>query len=164
MSQLLNRIGRFCGPTVVKGVEDMDVRRKGSRPTMEGPAPEFTGTVQIETLFMAAAPGRSRSFSVTFGPGARTAWHTHPGGQALIVTAGEGVIQSWRGSPEHIHPGDVVYCPPGEKHWHGALTDRGISYTAVQEAIDGKDLDWAEMVAEAEYQSAAMVPAKDASR
>jgi quercetin dioxygenase-like cupin family protein len=142
----------------------MEVMRRGSRPTMEGPAPEFTGKVHIETLFQAAPPGCARSFSVTFEPGARNAWHTHPGGQALIVTGGEGVIQSWGGPAEHLHPGDVVYCPPGEKHWHGALIDRAMTYIAVQEAIDGKDLNWAEKVGDEEYLSAAQGTARGTPR
>jgi quercetin dioxygenase-like cupin family protein len=129
----------------------MDVLRRGSRPTTEGPAPGFTGKVQIETLFQAAPPGRARGLSVSFEPGARNAWHTHPGGQALIVTAGEGVVQRWGGPAERIHPSDVVYCPPGEKHWHGALPDRPMTHVAIQGPIDGKDLDWAEEVSEAQY-------------
>jgi quercetin dioxygenase-like cupin family protein len=142
----------------------MEIMRKGSRPTINGPAPEFTGKVQIEPLFHAVAPGRALGFSVTFEPGARNAWHTHPGGQALIVTAGEGVVRSWGGPVEHIHPGDVIYCPPGEKHWHGALADRMMTYIAIQEAIDGKDLDWAEKVSDAEYLSAAKPTVKYAPR
>ncbi|MGA8302613.1 MAG: cupin domain-containing protein [Thermoplasmata archaeon] len=133
----------------------MDVMRSGSRPTTEGPAPEFAGKVQIEILFRATPPGRGRGFSVTFEPGARNAWHSHPGGQALIVTAGEGVVQSWGGPTEHIYPGDDVYSPPGEKHWHGASPDRPMTHIAIQEAIDGKDIDWAEKVNDAQYRSGA---------
>jgi quercetin dioxygenase-like cupin family protein len=153
--QSLNRNDRHRLPTTFRGAEDMDVLRRDSRPTTEGPAPQFTGKVQIETLFQAAPPGRARAFSVTFEPGARNAWHTHPGGQALIVTAGEGVVQSWGGPAEHIHPGDVVYCPPGEKHWHGASPDRSMTHIAIQEAIDGKDLAWAEEVSDAQYRAGA---------
>jgi quercetin dioxygenase-like cupin family protein len=116
----------------------MEIKRSGLRPTSEGQPGLFTGKVRIEILFTGSPPGRAQGQSVTFEPGARNAWHTHPAGQALIVTAGEGVVQSWGGPVEHVHPGDVVYCPPGEKHWHGASPDSQMTHIAIQEEIDGK--------------------------
>ena len=115
----------------------MEISRNGSRPSSRGPAELFTGTVRIDPLFEAPDPARVRGSSVTFEPGARTAWHTHPLGQTLIVTAGCGVAQRWGGSIEEIRPGDVVWFPPGEKHWHGATATTAMTYIALQEALDG---------------------------
>src|SRR5262245_48136852 len=116
----------------------MDITRSGSQPSRKGSADYFTGSVRIEPLFQASAPARAVGASVTFEPGARTAWHTHPLGQTLIVTAGRGWAQRWGGPVEEIRPGDVVWFPPGEKHWHGATPTAAMTHFAVQEALDGK--------------------------
>jgi quercetin dioxygenase-like cupin family protein len=129
----------------------MEIRRSGSRTSGKGPAEWFTGTVRIDALFSAPAPARAAGASVTFEPGARTAWHTHPLGQTLIVTAGHGWAQHWGGPKEEIHPGDVVWFPPGEKHWHGATATSSMTHIAVQEAQDGKPVDWMEHVSDEQY-------------
>ncbi|HEX9340908.1 MAG TPA: cupin domain-containing protein [Thermoplasmata archaeon] len=129
----------------------MDIKRVGSRSSSEGPAERFIGKVRIEPLFQANAPGRAEGARVTFEPGARTAWHAHPLGQTLIVTAGRGFVQSWGGPVEEIHPGDVVSCPPGEKHWHGATPDSAMTHIAIIEPLDGKTADWMEHVSEEQY-------------
>ncbi|WP_375391963.1 cupin domain-containing protein [uncultured Sphingomonas sp.] len=129
----------------------MDITRAGSRPSQPGPADWFTGRVRIDPLFAAPAPARVAGASVTFEPGARTAWHTHPLGQTLIVTAGRGWIQHDGGPVETIRPGDVVWFAPGERHWHGATATTGMTHLAVQEQLDGKAVDWLEQVSEEEY-------------
>jgi quercetin dioxygenase-like cupin family protein len=129
----------------------MDIKRSGSRPSAKGPADWFTGAVRIDPLFDAAAPARVSAASVTFEPGARTAWHTHPLGQTLIVTAGCGWAQRWGGPVEEIRPGDVVWFPPGEKHWHGATPTTAMTHTAVQEKLDGKAVEWLEPVSDEQY-------------
>jgi quercetin dioxygenase-like cupin family protein len=116
----------------------MEIKRAGSQPSGKGPAEYFTGTVRVDPLFEAPAPARVSGASVTFEPGARTAWHTHPLGQTLIVTAGCGLVQSWGGPIRKIRPGDVVWCPPGEKHWHGATATTAMTHIAVVEQLDGK--------------------------
>jgi quercetin dioxygenase-like cupin family protein len=132
-------------------VIDTEIKRSGSRSSSDGPKESFTGNVRIEPLFQASAPGRVQGASVTFQPGARSAWHTHPLGQTLFVTAGRGLVQSWGGPVEEIHPGDVVTCPPEEKHWHGATPDSAITHIAVQEALDGKVVNWMEKVSDEQY-------------
>ena len=117
----------------------MDIKRSGSQPSGKGPADYFTGTVRIDPLFSAPAPARAVGASVTFEPGARTAWHTHPLGQTLIVTAGCGRAQRWGGPIEEIRPGDVVSFTPGEKHWHGAAPTTAMTHIAIQEQLDGQD-------------------------
>ena len=129
----------------------MDIRRSGSRSSSEGPTEWFTGKVRIEPLFQASAPGRVQGASVTFEPGARSAWHSHPLGQTLIVTAGRGFVQRWGGPVEEIDPGDVVLCPPGEKHWHGATPDSAMTNLAIQEGLDGKAVEWMEKVSDEQY-------------
>ena len=129
----------------------MNITRIGSQASNKGPADWFTGTVRIDPLFQASAPARVAGASVTFEPGARTAWHTHPLGQTLIVTSGCGRVQCWGGSIEEIHPGDVVWFPPGEKHWHGASATTAMSHIAVQEALDGKVVEWLEQVSDEQY-------------
>jgi quercetin dioxygenase-like cupin family protein len=131
----------------------MDIKRSGSQPSSKGPAEYFTGTVHIDPLFRAIAPARALGASVTFDPGARTAWHTHPLGQALIVTAGCGLAQSWGGPIEQIRPGDVIWFPPGEKHWHGATATTAMTHIAIQEQLDGKAVDWMEQVSDEQYQA-----------
>ena len=129
----------------------MDITRAGSQPSVKGPADWFTGTVRIDPLFQAPAPARAAAGAVTFEPGARTAWHTHPLGQTLIVTAGAGRAQRWDGAIEEIRPGDVVSFAPGEKHWHGASPTTAMTHIAVQEALDGKPVDWLEHVTDEQY-------------
>jgi quercetin dioxygenase-like cupin family protein len=131
----------------------MEIRRSGSRPSGSGPADYFTGRVRIDPLFDAPDPARVRMALVTFEPGARTAWHTHPLGQTLIVTAGLGWAQREGGPVEEIRPGDVVWFAPGEKHWHGAAAANGMSHIAVQEALDGSPVDWLEPVTDAQYRA-----------
>ena len=131
----------------------MEIKRNGSQPSGKGPAEWFTGTVRIDPLFQAPDPARVLGASVTFEPGARTAWHTHPLGQTLIVTAGAGRAQRWGGPIEQIRPGDVVWFPPGEKHWHGAAATTAMTHIAIQERLDGKVVDWMEKVSDQEYRS-----------
>ena len=129
----------------------MDIKRSGSQPSSKGPAEYFTGTVRIDPLFQAIAPARALGASVTFEPGARTAWHTHPLGQTLIITAGCGWVQRDGGPVEEVRPGDVVWFPPGEKHWHGATATTGMTHIAIQEELDGKVVDWMEHVNDEQY-------------
>jgi quercetin dioxygenase-like cupin family protein len=129
----------------------MDIKRSGSRPSGKGQSDYFTGTVRMDPLFEAADPGHVRAVHVTFEPGARTAWHTHPLGQSLVVTSGRGWAQSWGGPIEDITPGDVVSFKPGEKHWHGATPTTAMSHIAIQEALDGKTSDWLEKVSDEQY-------------
>jgi quercetin dioxygenase-like cupin family protein len=130
----------------------MEIKRAGSQPSAKGPADWFTGTVRIDPLFPVAAPARAAGNAVTFEPGARTAWHTHPLGQILIVTAGCGRAQSEGGPIEEIRPGDVVVFAPNEKHWHGAAPTTAMTHIAVQEQLDGKAVEWMEKVSDAQYQ------------
>jgi quercetin dioxygenase-like cupin family protein len=132
----------------------MDIFRAGSRPSGKGPSDWFTGTVRIDPLFNPAVPDRVQGASVTFEPGARTAWHTHPLGQTLIVTAGFGRAQRWGGPIEEIRPGDVVWFAPGEKHWHGASPETAMTHIALQEVADGKVVDWMEKVSDAQFKAA----------
>ena len=129
----------------------MDIKRGGSQPSVKGPATWFTGAVRIDALFQAGAPVRVGGASVTFEPGARTAWHTHPLGQTLIVTAGCGWVQVWGGPVEEIRPGDVVWTAPGEKHWHGAKATTSVTHIAIQEALNGKFVEWMEKVGDDQY-------------
>jgi quercetin dioxygenase-like cupin family protein len=129
----------------------MEIRRAGSQPSGKGPADWFTGTVRIDPLFPVAAPARAAGNTVTFEPGARTAWHTHPLGQVLIVTGGAGLVQRWGGPIEAIRPGDVVWFEPAEKHWHGATPATALTHIAIQEALDGKAVEWMEHVSDNQY-------------
>ena len=131
----------------------MDIKRSGSQPSGKGPAEYFTGAVRIDPLFEAPDPARAVGASVTFEPGARTAWHSHPLGQTLIVTAGRGRVQSWGGPTEEIRPGDVIWFEPGEKHWHGATPTTAMTHIAIQERLDGKTVDWMEKVSDEQYQA-----------
>jgi quercetin dioxygenase-like cupin family protein len=130
----------------------MDIKRSGSQPSTKGHADYFTGNVRIDPLFQLNDPARAVGASVTFEPSSRTAWHTHPLGQTLIVTAGCGLVQSWDGPVKEIHPGDVVWIPPGEKHWHGATAATAMTHTAIQEQLCGKIVDWMEKVSDEQYQ------------
>ena len=129
----------------------MEIRRSGAQPSGKWPADWFTGTVRIDPLFTAPAPARVTGASVTFEPGARTAWHTHPLGQTLIVTFGRGRAQRFGGPIEEIFPGDVVWFPPTEKHWHGAAPATAMTHIAIQEALDGKYVEWMEKVTDEQY-------------
>jgi quercetin dioxygenase-like cupin family protein len=142
-----------AGPSLNKKQKfNMEIKKSGSQPSSKGPAEWFTGTVRIDPLFQANAPARASGASVTFDPGARTAWHTHPLGQTLIVTSGVGWTQRWGGPIEKISRGDVVSIPPNEKHWHGAAPTTAMTHIAIQEALDGKVVDWMEKVSGEEYQ------------
>ena len=129
----------------------MNITRIGSQPSIKGPEDWFTGTVRLDPLFDAPEPGRVAGAAVTFEPGARTAWHTHPLGQTLIVTAGCGWVQREGGSVEEIHPGDVIWFPPHEKHWHGATATTAMTHIAIQESLDGRAVDWMEKVSDDQY-------------
>jgi quercetin dioxygenase-like cupin family protein len=129
----------------------MEIKRNGSRPSGKGPSEYFTGSVRIDPLFDAAGPARVRCAAVTFEPSARTAWHTHPLGQILIVISGLGWAQRESGPKEEIRPGDVVWFPAGEKHWHGATAATAMTHIAIQEALDGKSVDWLEQVSDEQY-------------
>jgi quercetin dioxygenase-like cupin family protein len=132
----------------------MHIQRAGSQPSLKGPAATFTGNVRLDPLHSAQEPARVGCASVTFEPGARTFWHTHPLGQILVVTAGVGWTQC-AGEPKvEIRAGDVIWCPPGHKHWHGATATTGMTHIAIQESLDGRFIDWLEAVAEEDYLSA----------
>lgn len=129
----------------------MEIKKNGSQPSTKGPGEWFTGIVRIDPLFQANESARAASASVTFEPGARTAWHTHPLGQRLIVISGCGRVQCGGGKVEEIHPGDVVWFPPGEKHWHGAAPTTAMTHIAIQEQLDGKVVEWMEKASDEEY-------------
>ncbi|MBL0372309.1 cupin domain-containing protein [Rhizobium sp. KVB221] len=129
----------------------MDIKRCGSRPSVTPSSAYFTGSVRQDPIIEAPAPSQVRAVNVTFEPGARTAWHTHPLGQTLVVTAGSGLAQSWDGPIQVISAGDVVWFAPGEKHWHGASPTTAMTHLAIQEALEGKTADWLEPVSDAQY-------------
>jgi len=137
----------------VSGVSTSDIKitRCGSQPSAKGSAENFTGFVRVDPLFKANDPSRTSGAYVTFEPGARTAWHTHPYGQILIVTAGAGQVQQWGGPSAEIKPGDVVQIPPGVKHWHGATATTGMTHIAIQEHLSGKTANWMEKVSDEQY-------------
>jgi quercetin dioxygenase-like cupin family protein len=139
-------------PPQPQGVGLMDIMKIGSRPSGKGPADYFTGTVRVDPLFSPPPPARVQGASVTFEPGARTAWHTHPLGQTLVVTAGCGRVQREGGPVEEIRPGDVVWFAPGEKHWHGAAPTTPMTHIAIQEALNDKVVDWMEKVTDIQYE------------
>jgi quercetin dioxygenase-like cupin family protein len=133
----------------------VEIKRAGTQASIKGPADWFTGAVRIDPLFDATAPRRASGGSVTFEPGARSAWHTHPLGQVLVVTSGVGLTQCWGEAPVKIRPGDVICCPPGKKHWHGASPTTAMTHIAIQESLDGKVVDWLEKVSDEDYNAAA---------
>lgn len=151
-------------PPVGAAEAELQISRPGSRPVNTAPAQHFIGSVQVEMLYTPPGPDRTSAGSVSFSPGARTAWHTHPLGQTLIVTSGVGRVQRWGGPIEEIRAGDVVHIPPGVKHWHGAAPGSAMTHIAVTEAQDGKAVDWLEQVPDAQYgappSAAAAAPAK----
>ncbi|MCS3895364.1 quercetin dioxygenase-like cupin family protein [Bradyrhizobium japonicum USDA 38] len=132
---------------------DMDIKRNGSQPSRKGPAEWFSGSVRIDPLFQVPEPGRVGAGQVTFEPGARTAWHTHPLGQTLIITSGLGWVQREGGPIEEVRPGDIVWFPPDLKHWHGATPATGMTHIAIQESVGGKTVDWLEHVTDAQYRA-----------
>jgi quercetin dioxygenase-like cupin family protein len=138
----------ITSPASAQGIE---VFTNGSRPTGKGPAETFTGTVMVDPLMGARPQTRVSAGHVTFEPGARSAWHTHPAGQILIVTSGTGLVQDWGGEKREIKPGDVVWIPPGVKHWHGATATNVMRHIAVQETVDGRNVDWMEKVTDEQY-------------
>jgi len=129
----------------------MEIKRSGSQPSRKGPAEWFTGTVRIDPLIEPHPPARALGIRVTFEPGARTLWHSHPLGQSLIVTDGCGLAQRWGGPVEKIRPGDVIHIPPGEKHWHGATPTTAMTHIAIYEQMDGKSAEWMEEVSDKQY-------------
>jgi quercetin dioxygenase-like cupin family protein len=130
---------------------DMEIKRSGAQPSRKGPAEWFTGTMRIDPLFQAAEPARVNGAMVTFEPGARTAWHTHPLGQTLLIVSGLGWVQREGGPTEEVRPGDVVWFPPGLKHWHGASPTNAMAHIAIQESLNGKNVDWLEKVSDEQY-------------
>jgi 4-carboxymuconolactone decarboxylase len=148
-----NQAGTNPGSGVAQapGLQSIRIMRSGSQPSRQGSAENFTGSVRVDPLFQAKAPARASGSLVTFEPGARTSWHTHPLGQVLIVTAGVGRVQRWGDSVDEIRQGDVVWIPPGQKHWHGASPDRLIAHIAIVEALDDKSVEWMEKVADVPY-------------
>ncbi len=131
--------------------QNMEITPNGSRVSVKGAAENFTGSAVVTPLFEATPQTRTTGGHVTFEPGARSAWHTHPAGQLLIVTSGVGWVQEWNGEKREIKPGDVVWTPPGVKHWHGATATNGMSHIAIQEVVDGKNVDWMEQVSDEQY-------------
>jgi len=129
----------------------IQIVRRGARPALQAPAEHFTGSVRVDPLFQATAPARASGSLVTFEPGARTAWHSHPLGQILIVIAGTGRVQRWGDPVEEIHQGDVVWIPPGQKHWHGAAPNSSMAHIGIVEQLDGKAVDWMEKVSDTQY-------------
>jgi 4-carboxymuconolactone decarboxylase len=162
--------GAGAAPTApVQDLQTITITRSGAQPSQEGPAEYFTGSVRVDPLFQANDPSRTSGASVTFEPGARSAWHTHPLGQILIVTAGSGRVQRWGGPIEEIRPGNVVWIPPGLKHWHGASPNTAMTHIAIQEHLDGNVVDWLEQVSDAQYgapvraQESSVAPARSAA-
>ncbi|MEF3134085.1 cupin domain-containing protein [Rhizobium sp. 268] len=135
--------------------EAITITHAGSQPAIAGAPDKFTGSVRVEDNFKATAPATVGGATVTFEPGARTAWHSHPLGQTLIVTSGVGVVQMWEGRQQEIRSGDTVWIPPGVKHWHGASPSNGMTHIAFSESLDGKSVDWLELVTDAQYSSQA---------
>jgi quercetin dioxygenase-like cupin family protein len=131
--------------------ESMQIWPNGSRPSAKGPDATFTGSVRIDPLFAATEPSRTSGGQVTFEPGARSDWHSHPAGQMLIVTSGTGWVQERNGQKREIKPGDVIWTPPGVEHWHGATATNGMSHIAIQESVDGKNVEWMEKVSDDQY-------------
>jgi quercetin dioxygenase-like cupin family protein len=143
----------FAAPAFAQTADapDMSIARAGSQASIKGPAQYFTGSARIDPLFPAHAPAGTSGAYVTFEPGARSAWHTHPAGQVLIVTAGVGRVQRWGGPVQEIRPGDVIWTPPGVKHWHGAAPTTSVTHIAIQDTVGGKNVEWLEKVSDEQY-------------
>ena len=150
----LSGLAQSPSPEDTAAASPITITHKGSQTAQTGPAQYFTGTVTVEPVFPAKAPSHLSGGLVTFPPGARSAWHTHPLGQTLIVTAGTGWVQSWGGPVQEMHAGDVVRIPPGVKHWHGATATTSVSHLAIQEELDGKNVNWLEKVSDEQYRPA----------
>jgi len=152
----LSLVSSVCAQTnsEARGSQSIKIIRSGSQPSRQGAAENFSGVVRVDPLFEATAPSRSRASLVTFDPGARTAWHTHPLGQTLIVTSGIGRIQRWGDPIDEIRKGDVVWIPPGQKHWHGAATNSSMAHIAIVETLDGQSVEWMEKVNDSQYLAA----------
>jgi quercetin dioxygenase-like cupin family protein len=153
----LTTLGKLAAQTLPaeprsKGM-DIDIKRNGSRPSAKGSPDWFTGSVRVDPLFQAPDPARVGAGQVTFEPGARTNWHTHPLGQTLIITAGSGWVQREGGPIEEVRPGDIVWFPPGLKHWHGATATTAMTHIAIQESLNGKNVDWLERVSDEQYRN-----------
>jgi quercetin dioxygenase-like cupin family protein len=149
---LANTIRLFVAAALsLSAFAQISITRCGSQPPRQGSPDHFTGSVRVDSLFEAQDPGRASGGRVTFQPGARSAWHTHPLGQILIVTSGTGWVQEWGGPKQEIREGDVVRIPPGRKHWHGATATTAMTHLALQEQLDGKVVDWLEKVSDEEY-------------
>ena len=142
---------RAAGPSA--HARSLEITRGGSRPSVRGPAENFTGSVVVDPLFRPTEHTRAAGASVTFEPGARSAWHTHTAGQTLIVTSGTGWVQEWGGEKQEIKSGDVIWTPPGVKHWHGGTATSGMTHIAIQEHVDGKVVDWMEQVSDEQYRN-----------
>lgn len=140
-----------AGPAAGNGAQEMAIARAGSQASSKGPAQNFTGSVRVDPLFAPHAPSTTSGAAVTFEPGARSAWHTHPAGQVLIVTAGAGRIQQWGGPVQEIRPGDVIWTPPGVKHWHGAAPATALTHIAIQESVGGRNVEWLDKVSDEQY-------------
>lgn len=143
--------GSSAGAAEETSKNEMVLYPNGSRPSAVGPSDYFTGAVRLDPLKPIAPPSQVSAGQVTFEPGARSAWHTHPLGQTLIVTSGKGWVQEWGKPKLEMRAGDVVWCPPGVKHWHGATSSTGVTHIAIQETVDGKNVDWMEKVADQDY-------------
>ncbi|XEY21430.1 cupin domain-containing protein [Azospirillum sp. HJ39] len=142
----------LCAPAALaQSNPPITVTHPGAQPSAVGPAENFTGSVRVDSRFQGTAPARIGGGIVTFEPGARTAWHTHPLGQTLIVTAGVGLVQAWDGPVQEIRPGDIVWIPPNVKHWHGATTTNGMAHIAFSESLDGRSVAWMETVTDDQY-------------
>ncbi len=144
---------QITGPVPVNQTKSNTIKitRNGSQASIKGPDDWFTGSVRVDMLFQPQTPARTSAALVTFEPGSRTAWHTHPLGQTLVVTAGKGWVQEWGREKREIQPGDVVWFPPGVKHWHGSCETTALAHIAIQEALDGQSVDWLEKVSDAQY-------------
>lgn len=151
LTSVIASVTMCASTTLAQSNQAITVTRPGSQPSSVGSVENFTGTVRVDSRFQASAPARIGGGVVTFEPGARTAWHTHPLGQTLIVTAGLGLVQRWGDPAQEIRPGDVVWIPPGVKHWHGASPTAGMSHIAIAEALDGKTVEWMEHVSNEQY-------------
>jgi quercetin dioxygenase-like cupin family protein len=152
LASLLAAAGAQADPAAPGGGQgEVQITHPGAQPSARGAADLFTGSVRIDPLFPPHAPSRVSGGLVTFEPGARANWHTHPLGQTLIVTAGVGWVQQWAGHVQEMRPGDVVWIPPGVKHWHGAAAATGVTHIAIQESLDGRNVDWMEKVTDEQY-------------
>ena len=151
MKSILATVAVMAAAMPAYASSEVVVTRAGSQPSTAGPAKNFTGSVRVDDRFKGSGLARISGATITFEPGARTAWHTHPLGQTLIVTAGVGLVQEWGGPVQEIRPGDIVWIPPGVKHWHGASPTVGMSHIAFSEALDGKTVEWMEKVLDEQY-------------